>query len=195
VKLTKIDAAEANLCAAIRLFFADEHPVPVHTLAGAAREVMSVLGEKLETNILLDQLAESRGVSPREYLRKATVALNFMKHADRDPTAVLEFADEANDFMLFWACRDFVSITKGLPIEAQVFDAWFFATQVKEVNKGGLRWQESVKACSRLFPGVRSASRPEQKRIAYKVLGDALKKPALRMQIERTIRLPSSPSQ
>ena len=147
MKLTKIDAAEANLCTAIRLFFADAHPAPVHTLAGAAREVLSVLGEKLETDIFLNELAKNRGVSPREYLRKATLALNFMKHADRDPTAVLEFADEANDFMLFWACRDFVSITKGLPIEAQVFDAWFFATQVKKVSKGGPRWQKSVKAC------------------------------------------------
>jgi hypothetical protein len=51
MKLTKIDAAEANLCAAIRLFFADEHSVPVHTLAGAAREVLSVIGEKVEADI------------------------------------------------------------------------------------------------------------------------------------------------
>jgi hypothetical protein len=190
MKLTKIDVAEANLSAAISLFFADAHPVPVHTLAAAAREVLSVLGEKLEADIFLKTLAENRDVSPQEYLSKATKPYNFMKHAHRDPTDVLEFADEANDFMLFWACRDFVSVATGLPVEAQVFDAWFFATQVKRVSSGGLRWQESVRACIKLFPRIRSASRPEKKQIALQVLSKAQKNPALRMQIERTIKLP-----
>jgi hypothetical protein len=44
VKLSKIDIADTPLRAAIRMFFED---VPVHTLAGAAREILSTLGEKL----------------------------------------------------------------------------------------------------------------------------------------------------
>jgi hypothetical protein len=192
MKLTKIDIAEANLTAALRLFFEDAHPVPVHTLANAAREVLGVIGEKVQADIFLNQLAQRRSVSVSEYLKKATATANFMKHADRDPDAVLDFSDQVNDFMLFWACRDFVTVAKGLPIEAQVFDSWFFATQVKRVRDGGLRWQEKVKACIRLFPGVRAAERPKQKQIALSVLHDALKKPSLKMDINRVVLLPES---
>jgi hypothetical protein len=41
MKLTKIDVAEAQICAAVRMFFGGGHPVPIYTLANAARERLS----------------------------------------------------------------------------------------------------------------------------------------------------------
>ena len=85
MKLSKIDIADAHLCAAIRMFFEDSHPVPVHTLAGAAREILNTLGEKLRMDTFLGEIARWKGVPVEEERRKATRYVNFMEHADRDP--------------------------------------------------------------------------------------------------------------
>ena len=47
MKLTKIDVAEAQIRAAVRLFFEGGHPVPVYTLANAAREIVATIGEQI----------------------------------------------------------------------------------------------------------------------------------------------------
>jgi hypothetical protein len=192
MKVTKIDVAEAQLCAAIRLFFEDAHPVPVHTLACAAREIMSVLGEKLKTDTFLDDVARWRGLDVKDLRKKATRFWNFMKHADRDPADVLsEFSDLANDAILFCVCRDLALIAKGLPIEAQVYEVWFFAATVRRVSAGGLRWQKLIKNCIRCFPaGFRSASRKEQKQMGLAALIEAEGKPQYRMEMIRAIELP-----
>lgn|ERR1017187_2872019 len=44
--LTKIDVAAAHIRTAVRLFFEDSHPVPIYTLASAAREMLTFIGEK-----------------------------------------------------------------------------------------------------------------------------------------------------
>jgi hypothetical protein len=48
MRLTKIDVVEAQIRAAVRMFFRDEHPVPVYTLANAAREIIATIGEQIE---------------------------------------------------------------------------------------------------------------------------------------------------
>lgn len=182
MKLSKINVAEAQLCAAICLFFQDAHPVPVYTLAAAAREILTTVGQKLQIETFLDEIARWKGVPFKEEIKKAAYYINFFKHADRDPTAVLSgFSDQVNDPLIFCVCRDLGRIAEGLPVHAQVFEAWFFATMVKQVSVEGVWWQEKVKRCIRLFPGVRSAPRPEQKRIALEVLASALQNPALQM--------------
>jgi len=161
-------------------------------LACAAREILSVLGQKLKMDTFLDDVARLRGLDVKEVRKKATRFWNFMKHADLDPTDVLEeFSDRDNDGILFCACRDLAQIAEGLPVEAQVFEAWFFAITVKRISAGGLRWQQKVKACIKLFPRVRSAPRALQKQIGFRVLNDALKNPALQMQMKRTVELPT----
>jgi hypothetical protein len=45
LKLTKIDVAEAQLKAAVHMFFNGGHPVPVYTLANAVREIVGKIGE------------------------------------------------------------------------------------------------------------------------------------------------------
>ena len=192
MKLTKIDVAEAQLRAAICMFFEDAHPVAVHTLACAAREILTNLGHKLELNTYLDQLAYWQDMDVAKVREKAVRFCNFMKHADRDPTVILDnFSDHDNVGILFCACLDLAQIAKGLPIEAQVFEAWVFATTVKRVTVGGLRWQQKVKACIQLFPGVRAAPRSLQKHIGLEVLTEALTKPHLQMQMKRTVELPN----
>jgi len=48
MKLTKIDVAEAQIRAAVWMYFRGEHPVPVYTLANAAREIVPTNGEQVD---------------------------------------------------------------------------------------------------------------------------------------------------
>lgn len=191
IELTKIDVAEAQIRTAVKLFFENAHPVPVHTLACAAREIVATLGQKLGIKTILEEVADNLLTEKREVLKKATAFVNFMKHADRDPQGVLKnFSDTDNDPILFFACQDFGRVTGGMPIEAQVYEAWYFATSVKRVSEGARDWQKLVKACIKHFPRVRVVGRDEQKKIGLHALEQALKDPKLRMEFKRTVDLP-----
>ena len=45
MRLTEIDVAEAQIRAAVWMFFREGHPVPVYTLANAAREIVASIGK------------------------------------------------------------------------------------------------------------------------------------------------------
>jgi hypothetical protein len=187
---TKIDVAEAHIRTAVKLFFDDAHPIPIHLLACSAREILTKLGGKMGVATILDDVASARGATTGEVEKKAREFVNFMKHADRDPAATLtNFSDRDNDPVLFFACQDFGRVAGGMPIEAQVYEAWFFATVVKQVSRGGVKWQRIVKNCIKRFPGVRSASRADQKRIGRRVLEEALMDESLRMEFSRVVQL------
>ena len=187
---TKIDVAEAQIKCAVRLFFEDSHPIPVYTLACSAREIMTTLGEKLGVPTAVDELAKIMKAEKSDVYRRLHQFAGFMKHADRNPTATLEaFSDLDNDPVLFIAGKEFARVADGMPIESQVFEAWYYATKVERVAKGPVKWQRAVKACIRAFPRVRSVERKEQKRIALTELERALRDPRLEMKIKRTVEL------
>ena len=192
VKLTKIDIAEAHIRAAVRLFFEDEHPAPVYLLACPAREVLTTLGDKIGVDTLLHEYAANRGITLQDAVGKADQFANFMKHANRDPQAVLEeFSDEDNDHILMIACKDFVQITGGLPIEAQIFEAWWYAAHIKRISDRSRGMRERVKLCIQAFPlGFRSAAREDKKKMALDVLMRPRTDPSLRMEIKRVVELP-----
>ncbi|MGH7034523.1 MAG: hypothetical protein ACREFL_12405, partial [Stellaceae bacterium] len=85
----------------------------------------------------------------------------------------------------------FGRIARCMPVEAQVYEAWFFATAVKHVSDGSLKTQKLVKAAIKKFPRVRSVERSEKKRIGLRVLEQALSDPNLQMEIKRIVELPA----
>ena len=192
MKLTKIDVAEAHIRAAVRLFFACEHPAPVYSLTCAAREILTTVGEKLGVLTLLHEYAADHGVSLKEAIRQANIFANFMKHADRDPDAVLEgFEDDEIDPFLLIACKDFGEITGGMPIEAQVFEAWWYAAHIEKLSDAPRAMRELAKLSIPVFPiGFRSATRDAKKRMGLACLLKAQDDPALQMEIKRVVELP-----
>jgi len=192
MKLTKIDVAEAHIRAAVRLFFEDEHPAPVYLLTCAAREILTTIGDKLGVDTLLHGYATDKGISIREAAGRASKFVNFMKHADRDPDAVLDgFEDDEIDPFLMIACKDFVEITGGLPIEGQVFEAWWYAAHIEKVSDRPREMRERVKLCIKAFPyGFRSATRETKKQMELAMLLKVRDDPALQMEIKRIIEIP-----
>jgi hypothetical protein len=192
LRLTKIDVAEAHLITAVRANFRGEHPASVYLLAASAREILTTLGEKTGTRTMLAGVAETTGTPLKTLVGIAGEFANFFKHANRDPAAKLEdFTEHHADMVLYIACHDFFRIAKGLAIELQVFEAWYFAIAFPQVSKAPLRVQPHVRRCIKLFPGIRAAAtRAEQQRIGLAQLEKARDNPKFKMEIQRNVVLP-----
>ena len=85
--------------------------------------------------------------------------------------------------------HDFGRITGGLPVPAQVYEAFWLAKTYPAASKLPRRKQSLVKNLFKAFYGARSAKPPEQKRIGLAVLQRALADPGLLMQINREIKI------
>jgi hypothetical protein len=106
VKISKLDAARRQLETAIILYFHEGDPISIHTLAGAAYEVLRGLNKaRGGPPMIKDWVADY--IKP-EFVNEIRTALNasqnFLKHADRDADAVLEYEPGQADFLLLDAC-------------------------------------------------------------------------------------------
>ena len=186
LRLNKIDVAEAHIIAAVKLFFETGHPASVYTLASAAREILTTLGDKQGIETLLHQMAKWKGETLKQQIDKAHAFAKFFKHANTDPTKVLEFPEDEVDGILFIACHDF---GRGLPVHGQVYEGFWLAKTYPAASKLPLSKQRLAKSLFKAFYGVRSAKLAEQKRIGLAVLQRALADPGLQMQINREIKI------
>jgi hypothetical protein len=127
--ITKLDAAEREIVAAVQLLFDGGDPIPVYALAAAAREITTTLCEKRGLRSMIDAIHEDHPhMTRKDIYREAAKHAAFFKHAKTDPNAVLEdFAPTEADSVLFMACLDFGRLCGGKPIEADAFELWFYA--------------------------------------------------------------------
>jgi hypothetical protein len=94
ITVTKLDAAKRQLQTAIRLWFEDDDPVSIHTLAFAAYEIAHVVSKKrnrARRDLIFDSLKikeEHRAEWNKSIKRHAS----FFKHAKTDWDASIEFA-------------------------------------------------------------------------------------------------------
>jgi hypothetical protein len=196
MRLTKIDVAEAHIVTAVRATFRAEHPASVYLLAASAREILTTIGHKTGVRTVLHGAAQDTGKKLVRLIHSAHSYANFMKHADKDPTAVIEgFEENEADAVLFIACHDFARIAGGQPIEMQVFEAWWFATAYAKVSTAPLRSQDIIRKCISRFPGIRAADRSGRQAIGLTTLETAAKNPAFAMEIRREVQMPTADRQ
>ena len=103
MRLTKIDAAEANIIAAVRLHFDAGHPVPVMVLANSAREIVATLGQKIGAETIHAKIAANLGKTIPETIAHLSKAAGFMKHANRQMTAEFELNERDVEIALYLA--------------------------------------------------------------------------------------------
>jgi hypothetical protein len=127
--LTKLDVAEREIVAAVRLLFDGGDGVPVYVLAAAAREITTTLCEKRCIRSMFDGLDDAFPEKTRSQMYKWVHAhAGFFKHARTDPDGVLEgFEEDEAQAVLYIACEDFYRLCGGGPIELQAFTLWYEA--------------------------------------------------------------------
>lgn len=128
----KIEAARRQLGTALDLYMRDQDPVSVHTLTGAAGEILEhyagkIAGQSFSSRVL--------GISPtmtqEQWVQAKHKIRNALKHAstrsgkDRDDEDLLaSFSDHDNAIHLFMAWIDYGLVTNRMPVEAQTFIVW-----------------------------------------------------------------------
>jgi hypothetical protein len=166
MNLDKTQVARRHLGTALALFLDDLDPVSVQTLACAGCEVAEHLTRKAGAEpFSTHALATFRDLDIRKIRQLQNQYWNAFKHAttrdgveraDRDLLA--RFEDETNSYTLFIGWHDYMLATGTLPVEAQVFQVWYFALHPDKLSADVDRSQyEGV------FPNLKHKSPPERK--------------------------------
>jgi len=151
--ITKLKAAEQEIIAAVRLFFDGGDSIPVYVLAAAAREITTTLCIVRGVPSFFDDVKEAHpGISAKELYKMASRHSGFFKHADRDPESVLtNYSEEEAEAVMFTAVHDFGRLSGGMPIEGQVFEAWYLALHLpSDVPERLLERLPNLKAAPRV---------------------------------------------
>ncbi|MDZ4064204.1 MAG: hypothetical protein U1E22_05985 [Coriobacteriia bacterium] len=152
MELTKLDVATSQLETAIRLYFDDDDPVSIHTLASAASDLIRDIGRPLghEGLTARDWALEIIKPEYRDEVRPLFVtSQNFFKHADRDPHAVIDFNPEEPRAKLLDTCMAYQKLTLSVTPLMQLFEfqaalTWaqdFFGYPALDTVPGNVRSQ------------------------------------------------------
>jgi len=103
IKVSKLDAAVRQTRTAIKLWFMEDDPVSIHTLAAASHEIIHTLFKRKGlTDLLFDSdliKDEFRG----EFAKRVKADATFFKHAQRDPDGFRDFKPDANLYLLLFS--------------------------------------------------------------------------------------------
>ena len=153
--LSKLDAATRQLHLAIDLFFRDADPIGIHTLAGAAHGILRGLARTTGHSGTRERGSGVERASRRLVESKITDAKNFLKHADRDPTRVLQFHPNWTDFLMFDAIRMHIPLAQTISSPNCFFLIWLSAKYPRVfLLDDFLGGREHLSGLRRIFPSL-----------------------------------------
>ena len=128
MRLSKLKAAEQQLDVACRLFIAGESVLAVHTLSGAAEEILGKLAERASELSMFQRMQAAaqehlqRSLSVKEMSRLVNTSRNDLKHA-KDPNELsFSYNPDHAVVMLFRAMVNYQLATGSLtPTMEQAF--------------------------------------------------------------------------
>jgi hypothetical protein len=168
--MNKLDAANRQLDFAIHLLFSGGDPICIHTLAGAASILLSDLVEHHVPSKSWDRaVQESNHLSPGKYFRIIRNAQNFLKHAKSDPAAMLNFDEVETEELTMLAVMNSGEL-QDLSVPQSVYQLWYLGVRAATLGEDF----PFVKDALKLFPGINSMARTDQRILGAKVLADAL---------------------
>jgi hypothetical protein len=132
LQVSKLDAAKRQLEVAVRLFFFEGEPVSLHTLVGAAYNLLRDINRHLDGEPLFVKETLVEHVRPQmkeEFLWMVNEAENFFKHADRDPDRTLLFHTGQTETLLWDACQAYRRLTSEASPTLLSYEWWVHLTQ------------------------------------------------------------------
>nr|WP_010131897.1 hypothetical protein [Microbulbifer agarilyticus] len=128
MQIDKHSAALRQLDSAIQGFFTGEDIIACHTLAGASSMLLSDLVNLKCPGKSWDAVAqEDNGLSPKEYYAITRKTQNFLKHADKDSGAILEFNPVDFTHIVFFATLNNGELGGIKSHAVQFFQLWYIA--------------------------------------------------------------------
>ena len=169
--MDKLAVARSQLMTAIERHLDSRDPISVHTLAGAAREIIEVLCRKIGVEPFTSHIQKTfPHKTSKEIYSILNLYRNAFKHADNDDVEIIQqFSEEKNDYLIFVAIEDSMRLKGSSPVVFQAVQTWFHAIHedrlADEVDRGPFR---------RLFPGINQMSRSDQKKFCKAKISEAL---------------------
>jgi len=159
VTCSKFEAASRQLDEAIGLLLADHDPLAVRTLTAAAFGLFADLVEHSKPDeSWRSHLIQDSGLDKKQALAVINNAQNFLKHADRDPQALLSFDESENDELIFLATLECGELAAPLTTAMKAFQVWYLA-----LNPGRLGADHAFSlSASTAFRDLPTKSRKEQ---------------------------------
>lgn len=169
----KLDAARRQLGTALSLFIDDLDPVSVHCLACGGGELAEHMVKRSGGSAFVDHAMEvDPELDERSVARLRNKYWNAFKHAktrsglERADDVLLEgFSDEQNDHSLLVGWLDLGEAMGCMPIEAQVFQVWYFALYPEKLAP-----EFNPEAILGLFPDLKTRDRGSRKRELRRVI-------------------------
>jgi|SRR3990172_4070823 len=128
-RVNKYEAARRQIDVAIRMLFSKEDPVAILTLAVAGLRILRDIADKRGDAEFHERLKKI--IIPgkeKEFWQTINIPANFLKHADRDPDAILNnVEDNASDWILFMACLYYRDLGHQLTPEMSALTTWHIA--------------------------------------------------------------------
>jgi hypothetical protein len=118
IRINKLDAARRQLDSAIRMTFAGEDPVAVHSVAAAGHRIIRDLCE--QRGDIESYLRFTDWIAPgyeNEFWTAMNASANFIKHADKDAEDIHEMDDETSDFMIVIASKWYRDLGNSLSLK------------------------------------------------------------------------------
>jgi hypothetical protein len=126
LRINKLDAARRQIDAGIRMTFANEDAVAIHSVVSAGHRIIKDLCEQrgdIESYLMFtDWIAPG---CENRFWRQMNSSANFFKHADEDAEQVHEMDTDASDYMLLFAIKWYRDLGNSVSNEMKVFAAWF----------------------------------------------------------------------
>jgi len=153
IVVTKIEAAKRQLDCAIELWFTDQDPVAIQTLAAAAYQIIFDINE--HRGNAHQKLFNADIVKP-EYRRMWNAMVrapsNFLKHADKDPEGSIELIPFANIMFLMFAVAGLGTLSQESSDNERIFAMWLnfhepdlVADSFKSFAKEHIKSEDSAK--------------------------------------------------
>ncbi len=129
-KIDKPEAARRQIDAAIRMLFNGEDPIAIYKLTMSGLQVLRDLAAKRNKNIVADAINATLDTKEKKVvLQKMREYDNFLKHAEKDPTELLDEIEweKAIDRILLIACLYYDSLDHQLTPEMFALVGWLVA--------------------------------------------------------------------
>jgi hypothetical protein len=120
----KLNAARRQLDTAIEMWFTDKDVVSTHTLAAAAHQIIYDINKRERAGDLLFDSIVVREEYRKEFIDRLKRDMNFFKHADKDPDAVIEFVPITTVLYIIYSLAGLSKLGKNNNDIEQLFMLW-----------------------------------------------------------------------
>lgn len=123
--ITKLEAAQQQLRVAISLWFQGANTIAIHTLAGAAHQIIHDILKKNGIEHFLFDSQIIKDEYRQQFINHLKKEINFFKHADKDPEGVIDFAPKMSEVFILVTLLGLESLKIDKNPTEKAFLVWF----------------------------------------------------------------------